>query len=233
MSEHGEIPVPAPATLGLLSGYRVKFSDRPEELATPTGAAIIASMFRNLPQDAVITPDRIGYGAGTREGKSVPNVLRAILGSLEHAAPQVCIITSTIDDMNPESYGYIMEKLFDHGALEVYYNPVMMKKNRPGLEITIITEEVDVHRLSDFLFSNSTTLGVRINREERIELPRRRSSVDTSYGAVEVKIAQRPGGIETVSPEYESCRAAADKANVSLLDIYEAARRAWHEKNRK
>ncbi|UCH84281.1 MAG: nickel pincer cofactor biosynthesis protein LarC, partial [Candidatus Latescibacterota bacterium] len=145
-SEHGLIPIPAPATLELLSGYPVNMSDRAQELVTPTGAAVIASVFEPLPHGVLVTPQRTGYGAGTREGEGLPNVLRATLGTIDAIPRDMSILTSTIDDMNPEVYGYLMDQLFAQGALEVYYNPVMMKKNRPGIEITVITEEHDAHR---------------------------------------------------------------------------------------
>jgi len=233
-SDHGDIPLPAPATLELLSGYPVTFTDRGEELVTPTGAAIVASCFTPLPARGVVTPETVGYGAGSREGTTVPNVLRAVLGTFEatgESEARVAVVTSTIDDMNPEVYGFLMEKLFVEGALDVYYNHIMMKKNRPGLEVTIITEEAHARRIADYLLSNTTTLGVRINREERVELERRKDSVTTPHGVIHVKVATLPGGGEKMSPEYESCKEAAERAGVPLLNIYDAARIAWEEKN--
>jgi uncharacterized protein (TIGR00299 family) protein len=228
---HGEIPIPSPATLELLRGFPIKLTDRAEELVTPTGAAIIASRFTPLPSDAMIIPDRVGYGAGSREAQGLPNVLRAVLGTVEPRPSRVSIATCTIDDMNPQVYGYLMERLFASGALEVYYNPVMMKKNRPGVEITVITEEKDMSRTVDFLMTETTTLGVRAHSEERIELRRHRDAVETPFGPVAIKVAERPGGFETMSPEYESCKMIAEKAGVPLIDVYEAARRSWNEKH--
>lgn len=226
-SAHGEIPLPAPATVELLSGFSVTFSDVDDELVTPTGAAIIASRFEPLRADALIVPERVGYGAGSRDRKGASNVLRAIVGEVQGARGHVCVITSTVDDMNPEVYGYLMEQLFVNGALEVYYSSVMMKKNRPGVEVTLICEESDTQRLANFLMSNTTTLGVRIHREERIELPRRKGAVETRYGSIDVKIARRPDGSESISPEFESCKKAALAAGVTLLEVYESAQRAW------
>lgn len=226
-SEHGRIPLPAPATVELLSGFPVQFTDVDTEMVTPTGAAIIASRFEPLKPGSIVVPDRVGYGAGTRDPVGRPNVLRVILGEVEGARGHVCVITSTVDDMNPEVYGFLMEQLFVNGALDVYYNSVMMKKNRPGVEVTIICEERDAHMLSSFLMSNTTTLGARIHREERIELARRAGAVETPYGTIDIKIARRPDGSESASPEYESCRKAALGANVTLLEIYEAVQRAW------
>jgi hypothetical protein len=227
---HGEIPLPAPATLELLAGFKVKFTEREEELVTPTGAAIVSSRFEMLPADALVVPERVGYGAGTRQGKGLPNVLRAVLCTIEPRTAQVCIVTSTIDDMNPEVYGYVMEQLFSRGALDVYYNPVMMKKNRPGVEVTVTSEEKNVTHVVDFLMRETTTLGARIHREDRVELPRRSETVTTMWGPVVVKVAVRPGGMKTMSPEYESCRTLAEKNGIPLVKIYEAARKAWNEK---
>jgi uncharacterized protein (TIGR00299 family) protein len=230
-SEHGAIPIPAPATLELLSGFRVEMSDRNEELVTPTGAAVIASVFKPLPRGVLVTPQRVGYGAGTREGKGLPNVLRGILGALDVSIGDVSILTSTIDDMNPEVYGYLMDQLFAQGALEVYFNQVIMKKNRPGIEITVITEEKDARRIADFLMTHSTTLGVRVHREGRVELNRRTARLETPLGTVAVKIAVRPDGAETMSPEYESCKALAERAGVPLIEVYQAARAVWDKVN--
>jgi len=227
---HGKMPLPAPATLELLAGLPVRFSERGEELVTPTGAALIASTATPLSTGSLVVPEKVGYGAGSREGDGLPNVLRVVLATADEGRGHVCIITSTLDDMNPEVYGYLMEQLFTNGALEVYYNPVMMKKNRPGVEVTLIGEEQNAYELANLLMANTTTIGVRIHREERIELPRRQASVDTPYGKIEVKVATRPGGSELVSPEYESCKKAAQKSGASLLDIYEAVRQAWEAK---
>ena len=224
---HGDMPLPAPATLELLTGFPVSFVESGEELTTPTGAALIASIAQPLGSGTLVIPEKIGYGAGSRDSDGVPNVLRAVLSTVDRGHGHVCIITSTLDDMNPELYGYVMEQLFGAGALEVYLNPVMMKKNRPGVEVTLISEERDVYALANLLMASTTTIGVRIHREERIELPRRKDIVETPYGVIEVKIAQRPDGKELVSPEFESCKKAANKAGASLVDVYEAARRAW------
>jgi uncharacterized protein (TIGR00299 family) protein len=224
---HGDMPAPAPATLELLSGYPVRFSETDGELVTPTGAALLASIARPLGAGTLVVPERVGYGAGSRERDGLPNVLRAILGRVEETRGHVCIVTSTLDDMNPQVYGYLMEQLFANGALEVYYNPVMMKKNRPGVEVTLIGEEKNVYDLANLLMTHTTTLGVRIHREERMELARRKAVVETPYGAIDVKVALRPDGREAASPEYESCKRVAAEAGVTLLEVYEAVRKAW------
>jgi hypothetical protein len=228
---HGTMPVPAPATLELLSGHRVTFSERREELMTPTAAAIVATAFQPLPFDATWLPERIGYGAGTRESPDMPNVVRVSLGRVEEAtggvAHQVSVIRCTIDDMNPELYGDLMQRLFDDGALEVYLTPVIMKKNRPGTEITVLCEHADLARTSRLVLTHTTTLGLRVAREARVELPRRVETVETEWGTARVKVATRPDGSETASPEYESCREIARRTGLTVSGVFDAVRRAW------
>jgi uncharacterized protein (TIGR00299 family) protein len=228
-SEHGEIPVPAPATLELLTGHRVQFSDRSEELFTPTAAAIVSTVFEPLSDQAGFTPEVLGYGAGTREaGKGrLPNILRVSLGRVHEVPASVSIIRTTIDDMNPEVYGYAMDRLFAEGALEVYYQPVMMKKNRPGVEVTVIAEVADEQRLAGVLLVQTSTLGVRITREQRLELERRVDKVMTELGEARVKVAKLPGGGERMSPEYESCRDLAGASGRSIIEVFELVRGAW------
>lgn len=225
---HGEMPVPAPATLELLHGHRVVYSHRQEELMTPTAAAIVAAVFTPLESTARVVQGRVGYGAGTRESDGMPNVLRAWVGAVEGASPrEVAIVRCTIDNMNPELYGHLMQRAFESGALEVYYTPVFMKKNRPGVEVTVITEVHDVDRVSRMLLTDTTTLGLRVTREERVELERRVETIDTPLGPARIKVATLPDGSSRMSPEYESCREIAEKTGRTMLDVYDAVRRAW------
>lgn len=231
--EHGEMPVPAPATLELLAGHRVTFTDRQEELMTPTAAAIIAAAFQPLAPDAAWVQDRVGYGAGTREGTGLPNVVRVAIGHVDEQAGtshDVSVIRCTIDNMNPEFYGDLMQRLFDDGALEVYFTPVFMKKNRPGTEVTVLCEHADVDRLGRLILTHSTTLGLRVSREGRVELPRRVETIETEHGPARVKVAVRPDGTETASPEYESCREIANRTGLTLSAVFDAVRRAWHRR---
>ena len=230
---HGEMPVPAPATLELLAGHRITYTERQEELMTPTAAAIIATAFQPLPLDAALVQEKVGYGAGTRESKGIPNVVRvsivqrlADVGSGD-SAHFVSVLRCTIDNMNPELYGDLMQRLFDERALEVYYTPVMMKKSRPGTEITVLCEHADVDHLSRIVLTHSTTLGLRVTREQRVELPRRVESVETEWGPARIKVATRPDGSETASPEYESCREIAQRTGRTVADVSDAVRRAW------
>jgi uncharacterized protein (TIGR00299 family) protein len=228
-TQHGLIPVPAPATLELLQGHRIELSDRREELITPTAAAIIATVFEPVPRDAGFTPASIGYGAGTREAAEgqLPNILRSAVGVQDSRPRQVSIVRTTIDDMNPEVYGNLMEVLFAEGALEVYHHPVMMKKNRPGTEVTVITETGDEQRLAGLLMAHTTTLGVRVTREGRFELERLQETVQTDIGEAVVKIGVLPDGGRKMSPEYESCRGLSAKSGKPILEVFEIVRRAW------
>jgi uncharacterized protein (TIGR00299 family) protein len=228
-SQHGEIPLPAPATLELLQGHPVEFSGRKEELITPTAAAIVASGFEPLSSDTSFTPETFGYGAGTRDGTKdqLPNILRIAVGRLEDVARSVSIVRTTIDDMNPEVYGYLMERLFREGALEVYYHPVTMKKNRPGVELTVIAQVADEQRLAGFLMEHTTTLGVRICREDRVELERRQETIRTEIGEALVKIGTLPGGGERMSPEFESCKALAETSGLPIVEVYDIVRNTW------
>ncbi|MDH3196634.1 MAG: nickel pincer cofactor biosynthesis protein LarC [Candidatus Krumholzibacteria bacterium] len=229
---HGKVPVAAPATIELLRDHAIAFSHRTEELLTPTAAAIIATVFSALGEDRRVTPRATGYGAGTRVGApdALPNILRVIVGDIEEAPRRLAVIRCTIDDMNPELYGHAMHSLFAAGALEVYTAPVHMKKNRPGVELTVIGEEHDAARLSEWILAHTTTLGVRVAREERVELERRQEKVETALGPANVKVARLRDGGERASPEYESCRALAEQTGRPLTEIYDLVKRAWEER---
>jgi len=226
-SAHGVIPVPSPATLELLAGHAVSFSGRQEELLTPTAAAIIAESFRPIGPDRSITVGSMGYGAGTRESVDLPNILRATVGEIVEARTFVAVIRCTIDDMNPEIYGHAMASLFAEGALEVYFDSVMMKKNRPGIELTVLTEEDDAQRLGQWILANTSTLGLRLAREERIELERRVDNVNTELGTAQIKVGLLPDGSEKASPEFESCRKLAEASNLPIAKVYEIVKQAW------
>jgi uncharacterized protein (DUF111 family) len=198
---------------------------------TPTAAAIIAAAFQPLPLDAAWAQEVVGYGAGTRESEGLPNVVRVSIGRLDDtgvgASHDVSVIRCTIDDMNPELYGDLLQRLFDAGALEVYYTGVMMKKNRPGTEVTVLCEHAHVDTLGKLVLTHTTTLGLRVAREGRVELPRRVETVETKWGPARIKVATRPDGSETASPEYESCREISRRTGATLSDVYDAVRRAW------
>jgi len=229
---HGKVPVAAPATIELLRDHAIAFSHRTEELLTPTAAAIIATVFSALGGERRVIPRATGYGAGTRVGSpdALPNILRVIVGDIEEAPHRLAVIRCTIDDMNPELYGHVMHALFAAGALEVYTTPVHMKKNRPGVELTVIGEEQDAARFSEWILAHTTTLGVRVAREERVELERRVETVTTPLGTARVKVARLRDGGERASPEYESCRALAEQSGRPLPEVYDLVKHAWTQR---
>jgi len=227
-SAHGDIPVPVPATLELLKGHAVYFGGRVGEQITPTAAALISTVFQPLDSSESIIPRAFGYGAGTREDSSgLPGVLRVVVGQRTEKRRLLTVIRCTVDDMTPEVTGHATQKLFGAGALEVYVTPIAMKKNRPGVEITLLCENCDADRLARAMLTETTTIGVRIAREERIELERRAEQLSTPLGNVCVKVVCLPDGSLRMSPEYESCRELADAIGRPIEAIYRAAHAAW------
>jgi uncharacterized protein (TIGR00299 family) protein len=228
--EHGTFPVPAPATAALLEGIPVESGPVEGELVTPTGAAIVSTLADAFGPMPPMTMERVGYGAGTREYGDHPNLLRAILGEsrdVQEAREQVSVIECTIDDMNPQAYGWLMERLFAAGALEVFYTAVQMKKNRPGTLVTIIGPQERFGELTAVLFRESTTIGLRHTLAGRIELARDVVTVKTPHGKVRLKISALDGQVTQAQPEYEDCRKAAAARGVPLKEIQAAALAAW------
>lgn len=232
--KHGVLPVPAPATLAILRNVPVYGSDIPHELVTPTGAAIIVSLansFGNIP-DMMI--EEIGYGAGIRDLDTRPNLLRVLKGkmNLPVSGPQagrqeemMGIVETCIDDMNPEFYGFLMERLFEDGALDVYLVPLTMKKNRPGTMIKVLCRRDQKDTIANRILSETTTLGVRYYDIQRITLAREKIRVDTSYGKIEVKRIQDPSGNFRNVPEYEVCKKIALEKNIPLKIVYDTVTR--------
>ena len=231
---HGKLPVPAPATLSILEGVPVYGTEIEHELVTPTGAALVASLaqgFEPLPP-MVIT--RIGYGAGQRDFDDRPNLLRIILSD-EHQLTakrdgkmqedQISIIETCIDDMNPELFGYVMERLFEDGALDVYLIPVQMKKNRPGTMLQVLCREDCRDRLIDRVLSETTTTGLRYYRSRRRLLRREQLEIHTTFGTIVVKKIQDTRGHTRLGPEYEVCRQIALEQNIPLRLVYETVMR--------
>jgi len=222
--EHGRLPLPAPASAELLKNVPTYGVDGEWELVTPTGGALIkvlADHFSTFPEMKV---EKIGYGAGSKDIPQWPNLLRVWLGEAQ-PSEKGCIIVelrSYIDDMNPEWYEYLIERLFGAGALDVVMYPIHMKKNRPGIEITVLATPGHEHSLSQILFEESTTSGIRLNRCPRYILPRRNGMVPTNWGNVRAKLITRPDGRSTISPEYEACKKLARRFHVPLGKIYQA-----------
>lgn len=233
---HGMLPVPAPVTAELLKGVPVYATDTEGELTTPTGAAIITSLatdFGNLP---LLTIEEIGYGAGTMELEA-PNLLRIFVGEMrgypeDYVTEEVTLLETNIDDMNPQFYDHIMESLFDAGALDVFLTPTQMKKNRPGVIMSVIGRRDRVQRLLSIIFQESTTLGVRVTETRRLSLSRSLHQVETKFGQIRVKAARRGERIVNVSPEYEDCKKAAIAHHLAIDQVYTEVQRAWERRRR-
>jgi hypothetical protein len=221
--QHGRLPVPAPATLEILKGYPIKNVDVEGELVTPTGAAIVAALSSGVDAWTNMKIDRIGYGMGKREFPDRPNLLRLIFGETFEAyrSDRVAVLEANIDDMNPEFYDFLMERLFERGALDVSLSPLLMKKNRPGTLLRVIVEEKDADGLSEVILRESTTLGVRSYPVSRRKLPREISEVETKYGRVRVKVS----GELRFQPEYEDCKRIALEKGVPIQEVYQEAMR--------
>jgi len=232
-SAHGMIPIPAPATIEILRGFRFRLEDTAGEKVTPTGAAILATAAEIYPviesPSSSIKIEKVGYGAGAGDFPERPNLLRLMLGELDSSLPsereEVQLIESNIDDMNPQIYSHLMSRLYEAGALEVFMTPIIMKKNRPGTLLTLLCKNDLVDTLSDIIFRETTTAGLRIRSERRRVLPREIRLVETEYGPIRVKMLKFKDKVK-IQPEYDDCAAAAQKRSVSLLDVMAAARRA-------
>jgi len=220
---HGTLPLPAPATVRLLKRIPVHDAGIEGELVTPTGAAVIAHYVRCFDGLPPMTVTASGYGAGDREFADRPNLLRLILGELPNgaASEQVWVLETAIDDMNPEYAGHVMERLFAAGALDVTITPVYMKKNRPGMLLSVVCRDAERLHLAETVYRETTTAGIRFCRMQRSVLPRRLTTVATRFGRIAVKVLVTPDG-ERIAPEFESCRSAALRHNVAAQDVYAA-----------
>ncbi|MDI6809205.1 MAG: nickel pincer cofactor biosynthesis protein LarC [Candidatus Eisenbacteria bacterium] len=223
---HGRLPVPAPATAALLEGIPVAFCESECELVTPTGISILRKLVKRWGDSPTIRIEKVGYGAGESERKTAPNLLRVFLGELEDVQERktISVLETNIDDMNPQLYGHLVEVLIEKGARDVFLTQVLMKKGRPGILLTVLCDEGKEKSLVDFMFRETTTLGIRMRREERAELERQIIFVDTEFGKIRVKIARRPGGEVTAHPEFEDCLKAAQEHGLSFLAIHETVR---------
>jgi uncharacterized protein (TIGR00299 family) protein len=231
---HGTFPVPAPATVELLKDAPVYSSGLQAELVTPTGAAIVktlASRFAAFPEMKI---EKSGYGAGSRDFPGHPNVVRLTIGesasnalAAKTAPGTVTVLEANLDDLNPQVFGYVMDRLFEEGALDAFALPVQMKKNRPGTLLTVLCKPEDASRLTQLVFSETTTLGVRRRDEMRQTLARRWENVRTPWGEVRIKIASMNGTVTNYAPEYDDCRRIAAEHHVPLKTVMQEAARAY------
>ena len=243
---HGSLPVPAPATAELLRDIPIYSSGVDAELVTPTGAALVVALARSFGPLPPMKVERIGYGAGARDLRGHPNLLRLFLGQrIELGSREsgvggeaansdageeiVSVLEANVDDMSPQLYGYLVERALAAGALDVTCSSIQMKKNRPGLEVSILCPPERSDALAQLLFDETTTIGLRIYEARRKVLDRELVTVETRYGAVRVKVARRDGRVLNVAPEYEDCQRLAAEKSVPLKEVILAAQLAYRE----
>jgi len=225
---HGTMPVPAPATVELLAGVPLAATPETGELTTPTGAALLTTLAASFGAVPSMRLDATGYGAGTREGGSRPNLLRVLVGTSPSSAggDRVAVLETNIDDCSAEVIGYCMERLLGTGALDVYALPIQMKKSRPGLLLTVLCRPGEAEAMERILFEETPTLGIRHREVDRVVMDRSTHEVTTRFGPIRIKVG-RWHGVETVGPEYEDCRKAAEAHSVPLREVMDGARMAW------
>ena len=225
--QHGTLPVPAPATLELLKGVPVYGRDIEAELVTPTGAVLITALASHFGEIPSMKIEKVGYGAGNRN-LPIPNLLRIFIGDakeVRYKEDKVYLVETNIDDMNPLVYGYLMDTLFQKGALDVWFTPIQMKKNRPAIALSLLSEERNLEDLCETIFRETTTIGARFSRVKRKYLKREERIIKTKYGKIKVKLAMLDKVVKQISPDYDECRKIAEKLDIPLKDVYEEAKR--------
>jgi pyridinium-3,5-bisthiocarboxylic acid mononucleotide nickel chelatase len=238
---HGTFPIPAPATLELLKNAPVYSGEIQKELVTPTGAAIVSVLASRFASFPAMKTEQVAYGAGSRSFKNFPNVLRLTVGetlpatTAQQDSPfpveEISVLEANVDDMTPQVFGYAMERAFEEGALDVFGTPVQMKKNRPGMLLTVLCRTEDSHRLTKLILAETTTLGVRMRRENRAALVRRHVSVTTKWGDVRMKLANLNGSVSNYAPEYEDCRRIATEQKIPLKTVMQEAIKNYLERS--
>jgi uncharacterized protein (TIGR00299 family) protein len=243
---HGRFPIPAPATLAILGARRIGITqcDEPNELVTPTGAALLAEFVERFEPMSGLVAEKIGFGLGTRENKTRPNVLRAVLGkqskvlglkskvtnatssALDWETDRIAVLETNLDDVSSEILGAFVETALAAGALDVFHTPIQMKKNRPGVLLTVLCAEAEADKFSELMLRETTAFGVRRTTAERRKLKREFTMVKTSFGKVKVKLGKLNDKVVQAAPEFESCKKLAAQKQVPLKQIYEAANRA-------
>jgi uncharacterized protein (TIGR00299 family) protein len=232
MCAHGRFPIPAPATLNILAerGVAITQCDEPNELITPTGAALIAEFAEDFGPMRNLTPEKVGFGLGTRDCETRPNVLRAVLGKEttstggnDWETDTISVLETNLDDISSEVLGDFVERALNAGALDVVHTAIQMKKNRPGVQLSVLCAEGDADKFSEMILRETSAFGVRRTLTERRKLQRETKTVTTPHGEVTVKLGLLNGEVVQVAPEYESCRAIAAQADVPLKAVYDAA----------
>ena len=238
MCAHGRFPIPAPATLNILAerGVAITQCEEPNELITPTGAALVAEFAEDFGPMQNLTPEKVAFGLGTRDCETRPNVLRAVLGKEttstggnDWETDTISVLETNLDDISSEVLGDFVERALNAGALDVVHTPIQMKKSRPGVQLSVLCAEGDADKFSEMILRESSAFGVRRTLTERRKLQRETKTVSTPHGEVTVKLGLLNGEIVQVAPEYESCRAIAAQADVPLKAVYDAAVSASRE----
>jgi uncharacterized protein (TIGR00299 family) protein len=232
--DHGLMPVPAPATAALLAGVPIADCDEVGELLTPTGAAILTTISQEFGPVPAMRLERVGIGAGRREGKTRPNITRLLVGESVEAghddeADEIVVLEANLDDISGEVIGYVHDRLFQAGALDVFATPIYMKKNRPATRLTVLGPVQLRATLEDILLVETTTFGVRGHVERRRKLARTIETVQTALGPLRIKVGMRGEQVVKASPEFDDCRAAAERSGKPLTEIMELAMRAWSD----
>jgi hypothetical protein len=224
-TRHGLIPIPPPASVELLSGFPLRIGDGEGEMVTPTGAAVLKALAAPAPVPLDFEIQRIGYGAGTKTFSDRPNVLRIMLGRRARtlAADELIEIQTNIDDLNPQIYDHLCERLFAAGARDVTLTPTIMKKGRPAIIVAVLAEAALREAVAAVLFEETTTIGIRSHPVSRLKLPREIREIATRWGAIRVKVSRRAGSTPTIAPEYDDCRRAANEHRVALKIVMQDA----------
>jgi uncharacterized protein (TIGR00299 family) protein len=219
-TQHGAMPTPTPATLEILRDYPVQFTDIPQELTTPTGAGILKALSTGVLRNEEFLPGSVGYGAGTKEIAEVPNLLRVAIGDVPapSEADDIVTVETNIDDMNPQVYPFLIEELLGAGAHDAYLIPIIMKKGRPGILLSVMVPKPSLPAIESLIYRHTTTIGLRIQSIGRKKLPRLHLDVATSFGTVKAKVVVREGR-EVVTPEFEECKRIARERGLPLPEV--------------
>lgn len=230
---HGPLPIPAPAVVALCKGLPTERTEIPYELVTPTGAAILSTLATEVGRRMTLTTESFGYGAGSRDIEEVPNLLRVEIGQLKEdlKTDTLYVIETNVDDMSPEIYGYVTDRLLAEGARDAYLTPLIMKKGRPGVLVSVLSDPSNVNGLTEILLRETTTLGVRVSRVDRLSIDRKQEVSQTPFGPVSVK-RSHSGGRTLFAPEYEDCARIARAHDIPILEVYRAATRAAESKQK-
>ncbi len=224
-TRHGRIPIPPPAAVELLRGFELKLADGAAEMVTPTGAAVLKALAAPAPIPLGFIVDRVGYGAGSKTFADRPNLLRVLLGRRAQAvhSDELLEIQSNIDDLNPQIYDHLCQRLFAAGARDVTLTPTIMKKGRPAVTVSVLAEPALRQALAAVLFEETTTIGIRFHAVSRLKLEREIIPLETRWGRILVKVSRENGRIRTIAPEYEDCRRAANEHRVPLKTVMQDA----------